>query len=404
MTDENQRQQQRRRFLQGAAALGTGALLPRGLWAQEQQGAGGGGSPEMARFPEKTDMILLTDRPPQLEMPARYFKEDLTPNEAFFVRWHLGVIPTSVDPATFRLSVGGHVDETLSLSLDQLRKDFEPVSVVAVCQCSGNSRSLYEPRVPGGQWQNGAVGNAKWTGVRLSDLLKRAKVKAGAVDVSFNGLDQAPMPTTPDFVKSLGYDHANGGEVIVAYEMNGKELPMLNGYPVRLIVPGWYATYWVKALNEINVLPQKFKGFWMDKAYRVPNNPDCQESPTNLAKETVPINRMTVRSLFAAPETGERVAAGKAYEVQGVAFDCGKGITKVEVSADAGKTWADAKLDPEIGKYSWRRWRYSWTPAAGKHKLMVRATNAAGERQTDAQWNRSGYARNVVESVEVTVA
>jgi DMSO/TMAO reductase YedYZ molybdopterin-dependent catalytic subunit len=400
---EDQRQH-RRRFLQGAAALGAGALLPRGLWGQQQQGAGGG-SPEMVRFPEKTDMILLTDRPPQLEMPAKYFKDDLTPNEAFFVRWHLGIIPTSIDPATFRLSVAGHVDEALSLSLDQLRKEFEPVSVVAVCQCSGNSRSLYEPRVPGGQWQNGAVGNAKWTGVRLSDLLKRAKTKAGAVDVSFKGLDRAPMPTTPDFVKSLAYDHASAGEVIVAYAQNDKDLPMLNGYPLRLIVPGWYATYWVKALNEINVLPQKFKGFWMDKAYRVPNNPDCQESPTNLAKETVPISVMTVRSLFAAPEAGERVAAGRPYEVQGVAFDGGKGIAKVEVSTDGGRTWAGAKLDPEIGKYSWRRWRYAWTPgAAGKQKLMARATNAAGEKQTDAQWNRSGYARNVVESVEVTVA
>jgi hypothetical protein len=143
----------------------------------------------------------------------------------------------------------------------------------------------------------------------------------------------------------------------------------------------------------------------MDKAYRVPNNPDCQESPTNLAKETVPISVMTVRSLFAAPEAGERVAVGNPYEVQGVAFDGGKGIAKVEVSTDGGKAWGDARLDPEIGKYSWRRWRYAWTPgAAGKHKLMARATNTAGERQTDAQWNRSGYARNVVESVEVTVA
>jgi DMSO/TMAO reductase YedYZ molybdopterin-dependent catalytic subunit len=223
--------------------------------------------------------------------------------------------------------------------------------------------------------------------------------------VSFKGLDRAPMPTTPDFVKSLAYDHASAADVIVAYAQNDKDLPMLNGYPLRLIVPGWYATYWVKTLSEINVLPQKFKGFWMDKAYRVPNNPDCQESPKNLAKETVPISRMTVRSLFAAPEAGERISAGKPYEVQGVAFESGKGIARVAVSTDGGKTWADAKLDPEIGKYSWRRWRYAWTPsAAGRQKLMVRATNTAGEKQTDAQWNRSGYARNVIESVEVTVA
>jgi sulfite dehydrogenase len=396
--------QRRRRFLKSAVATGAG-LISRTAWAQERGGMGGSPAPEMARFPEKADLILLTDRPPNLEMPAKYFREDLTPNDAFFVRWHLGNIPTSVDPATFRLGVAGHVDEALSLSLADLRKNFEAASVVAVCQCSGNSRALYEPRVAGGQWQNGAVGNARWTGVRLGDLLKKAKLKAGAVDVSVRGLDRAPMPTTPDFVKSLAIDKANEADVIVAYEMNGKELPMLNGYPLRLVVPGWYATYWVKALSEINVLPQKFKGFWMEKAYRVPNNPDCQESPKELAKETVPITRMTVRALFAAPEAGERVAADKAYEVQGVAMDGGKGIAKVEVSADAGATWAEAKLDPEIGKYSWRRWRYSWTPATvGRHVLKVRATNAAGEGQTLSQWNRSGYARNVVESVEVTVA
>lgn len=400
-----ERIERRRRFLQGAVAAGAGAVLSRVGWGQDAAAGTATGGVEMVKFPEKTDLILLTDRPPNLEMPAKYFREDLTPNEAFFVRWHLANIPTSVDPATFRLTVGGHVDKPLSLSLEELKKDFEAVSTVAVCQCSGNSRSLYEPRVNGGQWGNGAVGNAKWTGVRLSDLLKRAGVKAGAVDVSVRGLDRAPMPTTPDFVKSLAYEKANDPEVMVAYAMNDAELPMLNGYPLRLVVPGWYATYWIKALSEIMVLPQKFKGFWMDKGYRVPNNADCQESPTDLAKETVPISRMTVRSLFAAPEAGERVAAGKAYEVQGVAMDSGKGISKVEVSADGGKTWAEAKLDKDLGKYSWRRWRYAWTPAgAGRHRLMVRATNAAGEGQTAAQWNRSGYARNVVESVEVTVA
>jgi hypothetical protein len=159
----------------------------------------------------------------------------------------------------------------------------------------------------------------------------------------------------------------------------------------------------VKALNEINVLPQKFKGFWMDKGYRVPPNPNCNESPKDLAKETIPINRMTVRSLIVKPEPAEKVVAGE-YEVQGVAIDSGKGISKVEVSTNGGKTWKDAKLDPELGKYSWRRWRYAWKPAAGKYRLMARATNSAGEKQTTSQWNRSGYARNVIESVDVIVA
>jgi DMSO/TMAO reductase YedYZ molybdopterin-dependent catalytic subunit len=252
------------------------------------------------------------------------------------------------------------------------------------------------------------VGNAKWTGVRLKDLLAKAKVKAGAVDVSFDGLD-APIipptdknPGTPDFVKSLAVAKANDPDVIVAYAMNDRELPMLNGFPLRLVVPGWFATYWVKALDEITVLDKPFDGFWVAKAYRVPkNDPRVNESPTDLAKETVPIAEMVTRSLFAFPLGGEKVAAGKAVEVNGLAWDGGKGIATVEVSADGGKTWNQAKLDPELGPYAWRRWRYPWTPAAGKHALMCRATSTSGETQVEKQWNRSGYARNVIERVEV---
>jgi DMSO/TMAO reductase YedYZ molybdopterin-dependent catalytic subunit len=384
--------------------------------AAQSTGAGGAGAasnagPQLVKFPEKTDLILLTDRPPNLETPLRWYRQDLTPNEAFYVRWHLGILPTRVDSGEFRLAVVGHVDRPLSLSLEELRKGFEAVSVVAVNQCSGNSRRYFEPRIPGAQWGNGALGNARWTGVRLRDLLARARAKAGAVDVSFGGLDGPTLPAappnyagTPDFTKSLPLGRASDGEVMVAYEMNGQPLPMLNGFPLRLVVPGWYATYWVKALNEINVLDKPFDGFWVAKAYRVPPNAGCLESPKELAKETVPIGPMTVRSLFVRPEPGEAVAAGAPVEVQGLAMDSGKGIRKVEVSTDGGKTWSDARLDPEIGKYSWRRWRFDWTPRRGSHRLMAKATNAAGETQQAAQWNRSGYARNVIESLEMTVS
>ncbi len=169
---------------------------------------------DLVRFPEKTEMILLTDRPPQLETPIHYFRQDLTPNEAFFVRWHLEGVPTSVDLRTFRLNVSGHVRQPLQLSVDELRSQFEPISIIAVNQCSGNSRSFFEPRVPGGQWKHGAVGNAKWTGVPLKSILDRAQVKSGAVDVSFNGLDAPPLPSVSDFVKSLSIDHARDGEAM----------------------------------------------------------------------------------------------------------------------------------------------------------------------------------------------
>jgi sulfite dehydrogenase len=413
---------ERRAFLRMAAAAGVGSAvagrafdlkLASAAFASDVPVAPPAVGPArsvlpLAKFPEKTDLLLLTDRPPNLETPLKHFLHDLTPNEAFFVRWHLGIVPTRIDLATFRLKVAGHVGTELSLSVDQLKKEFEPASVVAVCQCAGNSRSLFEPRVTGAQWGNGATGNAKWTGVRLADLLKKAGVKAGAVDVTFGGLDKSPMPTVAPFVKSIPAASPKVAETIVAYAMNDQPLPMLNGFPLRLVVPGWYATYWVKALNEIGVTEEPYKGFWMAKAYRAPATPkgeavrNLQESPAELANDTVPISDMTCRSLVVTPAAGEQLPAGKPAEVNGVAWDAGRGIAKVEVSVDGGKTWADAKLGADHGKYSWRRFTHPWTPAKGSQTVMARATNAAGETQTVSQWNRSGYGRNIVEAVAVT--
>ena len=361
-------------------------------------------SVEMIRYPQKTDLILLTDRPPQLETPLSYFRSDLTPNDAFFVRWHLELIPTTVDLATFRLEVDGHVRKPLSLSVADLKSKFEPVTLVALVQCAGNGRSFFEPRVPGGQWANGAMGNARWKGVRMKDVLDAAGVLPGAVQVGLQGLDQAPMPKTPRFEKSLTIDHARDSDVIVAYEMNGEALPMLNGFPIRLIVPGWFATYWVKSLTSIKVLDQPLKSFWMDKAYRIPDNPGANETPQQLATETVPINRMPVHSIFVTPEPGKQVRVGERCEVSGLANDGGSGIARVELSKDGGKTWSDASLGEDLGKYSWRRWRADWTPqAAGSCQLLVRATSQDGQTQPATQWNRSGYQRDVIEHLDVTV-
>ena len=361
-------------------------------------------APTLARYPQKTDLILLTDRPPQLETPLKYFETDLTPNDAFFVRWHLSGIPTSVDLQTFRLEVSGKVNKPLSLSMADLRKKFEPTSLVALCQCSGNSRSLFEPRVPGGQWGNGAMGNARWTGVRLKDVLDAAGVQAGAIQVGLRGLDEPAQPKTPPFEKSLQIDHARDGEVMIAYEMNGQPLPMLNGFPIRLIVPGWFATYWAKALTKLTVLDQPLKTFWMDKAYRIPDNPQANENPDKLAEATVPISVMPPHAIFLKPDVSAQFRTGQRVEVGGVASDGGSGIRKVEISNDGGKTWSDAELGPDLGKYSWRRWQAAWTPSTkGSYRLMVRATTNNGETQVTEQWNRSGYQRDVIEHVDVTV-
>lgn len=350
-----------------------------------------------------SDLVLLNDRPPNLETPTKYLAHDFTPNEAMFVRWHLSGLPASVDVRTFRLHVGGHVNRELSLSLDEIKKLHE-VSIVAVNQCSGNGRATFEPRVPGVQWTGGAVGNAKWTGVRLKDVLERAGVKTGAVDVSFGGLDAPPVGSVPDFVKSLDIEHAQDGDVMIAWAMNDEPLPVLNGFPLRLVVPGWYSTYWVKALDAITVLPSTFDGYWMKRAYRIPKD-DAIESPTDSAKDTVPISKMNVRALFAKPLGGEALPQGQPCSVHGVAFDGGSGIARVELSTDGGASFQTADLGKDLGKFSWRRWMATWTPTVvGKTTLVVRATSASGETQkTTRRWNRGGYMKNDPERIEVTV-
>lgn len=350
----------------------------------------------------KKDMILLTDRPPNLETPLKYFKLDYTPNDVFFVRWHLSGLPSKVDTGSFRLTVDGHVNKPLSLSIADLKSKFKPQTIVALAECAGNSRSFFDPRVPGGQWKNGAMGNALWTGVSLKDLLAYAGVKKGAFEVAFNGLDEPPLSSVPDFIKSLRIDHAMDGEVMVAYEMNNEPLPLLNGYPLKLVVPGWYATYWIGMLNEILVYPDTFKGYWMKKAYLVPRNVrNGNESHDSLAKETEPISKLDIRSIFVSPEPGTIVPKNKPVEIEGLAFDAGDSIVKVEISTD-GKTWKEAVLSPYISKYSWRRWKYNWTPAAaGSCSIYVKATNAIGETQPEHQWNRSGYMKNEIEILEL---
>ncbi len=360
----------------------------------------------LVRYPEKADLILLTARPPQLETPMSWFDRAITPNEAFFVRYHVVPIPTTVDLDTWRLEVKGHVDRPLSLSMDDLRARFPKVSVTAVAQCSGNSRGRFAPRVLGGQWGDGAMGNAVWSGARLQDILKAAGMRQGAVDVTFDGLDRPAFPTVPDFVKALAAERVMADpDVIVAYEMNGQRLPMLNGFPARLVVPGWYATYWVKNLSEITVLTDRFEKFWMKPAYRIPDTPCGCVEPGTTPRNTVPIHRMTVRSFIARPASGTRVPPGQPVTLRGIAFDGGYGIREVHVSDDGGATWRQASLGRDLGRYSFREWSAAWTPVRpGSARLMVRAVNAIGESQgLEPLWNPAGYLRNVVEHVTLVV-
>src|SRR5579863_7804124 len=399
----------RRRFLKAASLV---ALLPPAnpAWAGAFVNLDLPGGPSersvTTAFPEKGRMILQRSRAPMLETPLEAFDRGVfTPNDQFFVRWHWAGIQTNVDVAAFKLTVRGEVDRTLTLSTADLLA-MPRVELAAVNQCSGNSRGLFEPRVPGGQWGNGAMGNARWTGVRLRDVLDRAGIKSGAVAVRFNGLDQPTADTAPDFIKSLDIEHARDGEVMLAFEMNGEQLPLLNGFPLRLIVPGWYATYWVKMLNDIEVLDAPDKNFWMAAAYRIPDTPQANVAPGQTGFKTVPINRMVPRSFFTNVADKATVKSGAALPLRGIAFGGDCGGAAVEVSADQGKSWKKATLGRDAGAYSFRQWTTQLArPRSGKLTLQVRCTNTKGEVQPgEPNWNGSGFMRNVIEQVELTIA
>ena len=361
--------------------------------------------------PQKVPLILLTDRPVQLETPRHYFRTAFTPNEAFYVRWHLEGIPNAVDLKDWKLQIEGNVNNPLALSLPELMQKFKPVSLAAVNQCSGNSRSRLQPRVPGGQWGNGAMGNAMWTGVRLRELLDVAGIKSGSLQVQFQGLETGRGPKglgSNLFLKSLDLGNAVLDECIVAYLMNDEPLPMLNGFPVRLVVPGYFATYWTKCLTWIRVLDAPDENFWMKTAYRVPDSPRGSTNPEDMKAgkvKTVPIGPIPVRSFLISPDGTSKIPVGMNIRLRGIAFSGFGRVNRVEVSEDGGKSWLPAELGEDHGPYSFRTWEASWTAKSqGRPTLAVRATDEKGNTQPDEPvWNAGGYLWNTIERQEIVV-
>ena len=399
-----------RRRVIGTAGMAGLALASTPAWAEKMVRltfpGGADERPLTSAFPQKGTMILQRVRPPLLETPFEVFDHGVfTPNDRFFVRWHWAVIPTTVDTASFRLAVRGHVNQPLSLTLEELLA-LPQVEMAAVNQCSGNSRGFFQPRVAGGEWGNGAMGNARWTGVRLKDVLDRAGVKPGAVQVRFNGMDEPVVADGPDFIKSLAIDHARDGEVMIAYAMNGRPMPLLNGFPLRLIVPGWYATYWVKMLNDIEVLDQPDTNFWMKTAYTIPDRPHADMKPGEAGVKMVPINRMVPRSFITNLQAGEHLPASRPTLVRGIAFGGDSGVARVDLSVDGGKSWQATRLGKDEGKYSFRRWEIRLTlPAKGDYTLMVRCTNSDGAAQPERpNWNPAGFMRNEIEATPVVAS
>lgn len=398
----------RRRFIQCMSLVSAGlALKPMRSFASETETLGfANGVRELVAYPQKRPLMRVTARPPHLETPFAVLDESvLTANDAFFVRYHLANIPTSIDPNSYKLQVKGLVDKPLVLSLSALKALGQTVELVAVNQCSGNSRGYGSPRVFGAQLGNGSVGNARWTGIPLKTVLEHAGVQAGARQVTFRGLDHPVLPTTPEFIKSLSIEVALSGEPMIAWAMNGTDIPMLNGYPIKLIVPGYAGTYWVKHLSEIEVIDHSFEGFFMEKAYRVPDN-DCQCVPAGMAADaTRPIGRLKIRSFITSVQANDNVKLNKAITLKGFAFDGGSGIKSVEVSDDNGKSWQRAVLGDDLGNYSFRQWTLTWRPQQkGKVCLLVRARSNQGEEQPiKALWNPAMYLKNNIESTPVNV-
>lgn len=337
-------------------------------------------------------MLQVGGYPLNAETPLELLTDYLTPNDLFFVRSHW--IPRMPDPKTWRLQVGGK-----SFSMAELRK-LPRAEATCVLMCAGNGRALHQPVLPGVQWQYGAVGNARWTGVRLRDVLERAGIPKGAKHVHLFGSDDPPGKVPP-FHRSIELEKALD-DCILAFEMNGAALPAQHGAPLRLVAPGWAGDHWMKWLVRMELHAEPQKGFYMDTAYRWPNEPG-EPGVAFKPEEMHPVTELHVKSnITTAPRTARMK---QTYDVRGFAFSGAPDIRGVDISDDDGKTWKRATLDPRHSPHAWRLWSFRWTPSrAGKATLLARATDSRGVVQPrEATWNQSGYFYNAWHSVDVEV-
>ena len=369
----------RRRFLE-LSALAT--LAPRAVVAANTR---------------RTSMVQLNGYAVNAETPLDLLTDYLTPNHLFFVRSHW--VPHPPDVHGWTLSVDGDVATAMQLTGSDLR-GMPVTEVTCVLQCAGNGRGNYEPAVPGVQWRYGAVGNARWRGVRVRDVLERAGVKSTAKYLHTFGSD-APPQTVPPFYRSIEMEKALD-DCILAWEMNGEPLAVVHGAPLRLIVPGWAGDHWMKWVTRISAQPEPQKGFYMETAYRYPLQPGAP-GVTFKPDEMKPVTELFVKSnITTAPK---RVKSGSTHVIRGFAFSGAPDITNVEISDDDGTTWRTAELDPRHDPHAWRLWSASWTPARpGRARIVARATDSRGSVQPrEATWNQSGYLYNGWHGVDVEV-
>ena len=384
----------RRDFLKDASwALATAGMVHPSLsWGADQSAA--------PAVTGKQGMILRSFRFLDLEMPTEFMNTWITPVPHFFVRNHM-FEPSTLDAGEWRLRVSGEVEKPLSLSLTDLRK-IESHSVINTLECAGNGRGFQSPHVPGMQWQRGAVGNARFRGPRLGDLLRRAGVKPAGKYVMFHGLDEVPGKVPP-FIRSIPVEKAMDSDSLIATSMNGAPLTRHHGFPARALVPGWIGAASCKWLSEIKVLDQEFEGNFMKPGYRMPDRPIEPDGSAN-PDATHPITGLSVKSVIAGPKDGTTLKHA-AVEIHGAAWAGEADVTKVEISTDSGVTWTRAQLGTEHAHYAWRLWSYWWKPSErADYLIMSRASDSQGRMQpTTAVWNPSGYLYNAIDQVKVHV-
>src|SRR5216683_3249972 len=308
--------------------------------------------------PGEDGMILRSYRFLDLETPVEYFNTWITPVPHFFVRNHMHE-PSEGNAVDWKLTIGGEVEKSVTLSLSELSK-IEAHEVVNTLECAGNGRGFYRPQVAGVQWGKGAVSTARFSGPRLRDVLQKAGVKDTGKHVMFRGLDEVPGKVPP-FIRSIPIEKAIDADTLIATHMNGAPLTQHHGFPARVVTPGWAGAASCKWLTEITVLDKPADGNFMIPGYRMLNTP-VKPGEAVKPEDTHSVMGLTVKSLIAAPSDGAKLKPGK-QEIKGVAWAGEADITKIEISTDGGSSWSSAELGKDHVRYAWRLWSYVWKPA-----------------------------------------
>lgn len=342
---------------------------------------------------QSDSLIVLAEKPMVAETPLAIQDDQVTPNPRFFIRNHFGI--PALDAGAWRLSISGTVNQPRSLGLADLR-NLPARQIQVTMECAGNGRSFFPPPTEGNQFGYGAVSTAAWTGVSLSDVLGPNPFKPGTVEIMFQGADQGfekNVGAEIFFQRSLPVDIALHPDTILAYEMNGQPLPVDHGFPVRLLVPGWYGVASVKWLTDIRALDQPFQGYFQVRRYVYPSD-----------NGPIPLRERRVRAVITQPTSDATLTTGP-VEVRGVAWSGGQPIRRVELSTDNGVTWSEVDLEPSESPYSWQRWHAVWQAGQpGHYTLKARATDSSGAVQPEtAAWNLLGYGNNGIQALPVEV-